>query len=94
LPRTAAWKHLLEENEDFRRWYDNMARESVNTANENARVLYRLMKIFDLSLEDIISRVKEDRREFENLFLDFITEQEKKGKAPTYLENYLKTVNS
>jgi hypothetical protein len=94
LPRKAAWKHLLDDSEDFRRWYDNLARRSMNTANENARVLYRFLRLHDLTLNDILTLVKEDRRGFENLLLDFITEQERKGRAPTYLENYLKTVNS
>jgi len=38
--------------------------------------------------------VSNDRRSFENTLLDFVTQQEQEGKAPTYIENYLKTVNS
>jgi len=94
LPRTAAWKKLLEENDDFRRWFDNLARGSINTANENARILYRYLKIHSISLNQILSLGKEDRRQLENQLLDFITQQEKEGKAPTYLENYIKTINS
>ncbi len=94
MPRTAAWKKLLEENDDFRRWYDNLARGSINTANENARILYRYLKIHKTTLEQVLITGKEDRRQLENQLLDFITQQEKEGKAPTYLENYIKTVNS
>ena len=94
MPRTAAWKHLLEEHEDFRRWYDNLARGSINTANENARVLYRFLRKNHTTLDDLLEHVSEDRRAFENQLLDFVTQQEKEGKAPTYIENYLKTVNS
>jgi len=47
-----------------------------------------------LTLEQVLITGKEDRRQLENQLLDFITEQEKEGKAPTYLENYIKTINS
>lgn len=94
MPRTAAWKHLLEEHEDFRRWYDNLARGSINTANENARVLYRFLRKNNMTLTGMLEQVSTDRRAFENRLLDFVTQQEKEGKAPTYIENYLKVVNS
>jgi len=94
MPRVAAWKKLLNENDDFRRWYDNLARGSINTANENARILYRYLNLQNTNLRQIITQSKENRRQLENQLLDFITEQEKQGKAPTYLENYLKTINS
>jgi integrase len=94
MPRKAAWRHLLEQHEDFRRWYDNLARGSINTANENARVLYRFLRKNNTTLDDMLEQVSNDRRAFENGLLDFVTQQEKEGKAPTYIENYLKTVNS
>jgi len=94
MPRRAAWRYLLEEHEDFRRWYDNLARGSINTANENARILYRFLKKNNTTLEGILEQVSNDRRAFENSLLDFVTQQEHEGKAPTYIENYLKTVNS
>ena len=94
MPRIAAWRHLLEEYEDFRRWYDNLARGSINTANENARVLYRFLRKNNMTLTEMLDQVNTDRRAFENHLLDFVTQQEKQGKAPTYIENYLKTVNS
>jgi len=94
MPRRAAWKHLLEEHEDFRRWYDNLARGSINTANENARVLYRFLRKNNMTLTTKLAQVNNDRRAFENHLLDFVTQQEKQGKAPTYIENYLKVVNS
>ena len=94
MPRAAAWKHLLEEHEDFRRWYDNLACGSINTANENARVLYRFLRKNNLTLTGMLDQINTDRRAFENHLLDFVIQQEKQGKTPTYIENYLKTVNS
>jgi hypothetical protein len=94
LPRKVAWKSLLEEHPDFKRWYDNLARGSINTANENARVLFRFMKKQEITLGEILTRSEQDRRGLENMLFDFVTEQEQQGKAPTYIANYLKVVNS
>jgi len=91
IPRVAAWKKLLDENDEFRRWYDNLARGSINTTNKNARVLYRYLTKHNVSLDQILIIGRDDRRQLENQLLDFITQQEKEGKAPTYLENYIKT---
>jgi hypothetical protein len=66
MPRVAAWRHLLEEHKDFRRWYDNLARGSINTANENARVLYRFLRKNNTALDGILHQVSNDRRAFEN----------------------------
>jgi integrase len=94
LPRKVAWKSLIEEHPDFKRWYDNLARGSTNTANENARVLFRFMKKQEITLGDILTRSEQDRRGLENMLFDFVTEQEQQGYAPTYIANYLKVVNS
>jgi hypothetical protein len=94
LPRKVAWKSPSEEHPDFKRWYDNLARGSINTANENARVLFRFMKKQGITLGDILTRSEQDRRGLENMLFDFVTEQEQQGKAPTYISNYLKVVNS
>ncbi|GAF99589.1 unnamed protein product, partial [marine sediment metagenome] len=39
--KKARWAYLLEEDDDFRRWYRNTAMGSEYTAKERARVLYR-----------------------------------------------------
>jgi hypothetical protein len=90
----ARWKNLLEEYPDFRRWYDNLARGSRNTANENARVLYRFLKMHDMTPSSIIEQSKQDIRAFEDFLFDFVTRLEKEGKAPTYIKGYLKVVKS
>ena len=94
MPRKARWKHLLEENQDFRRWYENLARGSSNTAELNARTLYRFGRLADLTPSKIVEVAREDRREFENVLLDFVTRLREEGKAPSYIENYLTCVRS
>ena len=94
MPRIAKWKSLLEEYPEFNRWYENLARGSRITADENARVLYRFMKIHDMTPNTIVEQAKQNRRSFEDFLFDFVTKMEKEGKAPTYIKNYLKVVKS
>jgi hypothetical protein len=94
MPRVTGWKHILEENDDFRRWYENLARGSINTANLNARTLYRFNRLVKLSPSEIVKEAKDNRREFENLLFDFVTKLRHEGKAPSYIENYITCVKS
>ncbi len=94
MPRESGWKHLLEENNDFRRWYENLARGSINTANLNARTLYRFSRLIKSSPTEIVKEAKDNRREFEDLLFDFVTKLRHEGKAASYIENYITCVNS
>jgi hypothetical protein len=92
--RKPRWSYLLEEDSDFRRWHENLARGSTVTANERARVLYRFLTSQGMNPKELVERAKRNRREVEDLLSDFIGEQLKDGKSPGYLENYLKSVRS
>ena len=81
-------------NADFKRWYDNMARKSVSSANLNARSLFRFITKIGLTLEEFTSATKEDLQHGENLILDFVSEQFGEGKSPGYINNYVKTVKN
>ncbi|RLI46746.1 site-specific integrase [Candidatus Bathyarchaeota archaeon] len=92
--RVARWAYLLDEDPDFRRWYDNLARGSEATAVERARVLYRFLRIHDLSPRVLVDLAKKDRRRVEDVLSDFVGKLLKEGKSPGYVENYLKAVRS
>jgi len=99
MPMVARWKTWLTKDPDFRRWYENNSRSSDYTGREYARTLYRLLKRLDHTSSSIIELAKKDNRTIKNLMLDFITEQAKgngkeKPKAPSYLDNYIKVINS
>jgi len=64
LPRKARWTHCLEQPE-FRRWYENTSRGSSYTARENARMLYRFAKKFDMTPMDLVEFAKKDVRDME-----------------------------
>jgi hypothetical protein len=94
MPTRAKWYPLYEENEDFKLWFDNLARGSPNTAVENARVLFRYMKIKNLTLDELTNHMKDNVDMFEKRFMDFIGKLEHEGYSPGYIQNYVKTIKS
>jgi hypothetical protein len=92
--RKCKWAYLLEEDSEFRRWFENLARGSEATAVERARVLYRFLRVHDLSPRALVDLAKKDRRNVEDLLSDFVGKLLDEGKSPGYVENYLKAVRS
>ena len=64
------------------------------TAFENARVLYRFLRQHEMSPQDLVKLAKQDRRRVEDVLLDFVSRLHREGKAPSYIDNYLKAVRS
>lgn len=64
------------------------------TARENARVLYRFLKAYDMTAKGLVEMARRDRRRVEDILSDFITDLHEKGYSPGYMENYLKAVRS
>jgi hypothetical protein len=92
--RAARWARLLEEDPEFRRWFENLARGSGGTAVERARVLYRFLSFHGLTPRALVELAKGDRRKVEDMLSDFIAEVLGEGGSPGYAENYLKAVRS
>jgi len=86
----------LEEEPDFRRWYENLSMGSKLTGKEGARMLYRFLKNHeDISTpRDLAEIAKRDRREVEDILQDFVTRLHGEGKSGNYIANYLKVVRS
>ena len=56
--RRARWARLLEEDDDFRRWFENLERGSRVTALENARVLFSSFDAFICDFSKIKTNLK------------------------------------
>ncbi len=91
--KKARWAYLLEE-EDFGRWYRNLAMGSEYTAKERARVLYRFLVRHDMTPRSVAEFAKKDPRKVEDLLMDFVSTLHQEGKAPGYIESYLISVKS
>jgi len=89
----ARWEGLLS-GDDFKRWYENLARGSEGTARERARLLYRFLRLQGLSCGGLVELAKKDRKKVEDMLCDFVAELQSDGKSPGYIENYLKAVRS
>jgi len=92
--RKARWAYLLEENQNFRRWYNNLAMGSEVTAKERARVLYRFVVKKEMTVDSLVEMGKGNVRDVEDMLMDFVAELHGEGKSPGYIENYLKSVKS
>jgi hypothetical protein len=92
--RESKWKHLLAEYPDLGRFYNNLARRSENTAKERVRVLYRFLTKNNYTPTSLVETASKDKKQIENTLLDFTTQLSKEGKAPGYIENYIKAVRT
>lgn len=92
--RKSRWAYLLDENPDFKRWYDDLSRGSEGTAKERARVLYRFLQLIQMTPSSLVELGHTDQRKVEDILMDFVTELHDQGKAPGYIENYIKSVKS
>ena len=81
----------LLEDKDLRRWYDNLARGSVITADVYLRRLGGFCKDYKQNPQ-ILSEMKEE--ELYNLLLDAVSDLEHKGYAGSYQQSILKAIRS
>jgi len=94
VPVRAKWRHLYDEDENFKLWFHNLARGSPTTAVDRARVLYRFLGWMGWSLDELTRQLTEERDMFEKRLMAFVGSQEEKGYAPGTIENYVKSVKS
>jgi hypothetical protein len=81
----------LLKDKDIKRWYDNVARGSLTTADVYLRRLGYFCQEHKISPRDLVKM--SDKRIY-NLLLDFVTEMEKRGCAGSYIESILKALRS
>ena len=92
--KEAKWKYLLEEYPDFKRFYNNLARNSEITADERMRILYRFFIRFNFTPTTLVETAQKDRKKIEDVLMDFTTQLNNEGKAPGYIRNYIKAVKT
>jgi len=88
-------KHTyLLENENVRRWYENIKAGSRITADVYLRTLGLYCEINNTNPQEILNRASRDPKKFKNDFIDFVRSQEKNGKAGSYIVRFKKTLRS
>jgi hypothetical protein len=90
MPRKGSSKEMLEDK-DINRWYHNVARGAEVTADTYLRRLRAYCKWANVEPLYLASMKQED---IYNQLLDFVTHEEKRGMAGSYIESSVKAVKS
>ena len=85
------YKHLLED-QDLRRWYENLEAKSIITATVYLRTMGLYCALEKTTPKKILAEAKS--KEFRDEFTDFIRRMEKEGKAGSYIERFKKVILS
>ncbi len=86
-------KHLLNDA-DVKRWYDNLARGSVITAEERLRRLGRFCNVTGLDPKGIIEKKRASPEGFDDYIMDYVGKSLAKGEKPAQARNNLTTIKS
>ncbi len=86
-------KKMLEDNE-LKRWYENLEAGSKITADVNLRNLGRFCELSNMTPEMIIELAKNNPRELKDRFIDFVRSLESQGKAGSYIGRIEKALRS
>ena len=87
-------KDNLLSNQDIRRWYDNLARSSVVTAEVRLRKLGKFCENNNMTPKELIELGLKDPRAVADLLEDNITTLERKKYAPQYIKTVITSVKS
>ena len=87
-------KNSMLANLDIKRWYDNTARGSRNTAEVRLRRLDRFCQLHQITPMELIELGRRDLKTITDLLEDHVSMMEEKGYAPAYIEGLLKSVKS
>lgn len=87
----AKYRNLLND-EDVRRWYENLAAKSVLTATVYLRSLGFYCALNDTSPRKILKEA--ESKDFRDGFSDFVRRLEKEGKAGSYIARFKKVIIS
>src|SRR2546426_6628962 len=87
-------KDSLLSNQDIRRWYDNLARSSLVTAEVRLRKLGRFCENNKITPMELIELGQKHPRAIADLLEDTITTMEKQRKAPQYIKAIITSVKS
>ena len=79
---TKKYAYLLND-EDFKRWFDNLAAKSIITATVYLRTLGYFCELNKTDPKALL-KVAETKA-FRDRFMDFVRELERKGKAGSYI---------
>jgi len=91
MPAGSKYERLLED-QDVRRWYENLEARSIITATVYLRTMGLYCALEKTTPKKILAEARSKR--FRDEFTDFVRRMEKDGKAGSYIERFKKVVLS
>ena len=91
MPRKGSTAETFLEDEDIRRWYENLGRGSRATADINIRRLAAFCAAVEITPAGL---TRLDARDIHNRILDFVSVEEKRGVAGSYIVRTIKAAKS
>lgn len=90
-PRRSPYAHLLQEDEDFRRWYENTRRGSPTTAAVRFRRIGHVCRAYGTTPAAL---ARMSPREATSFLIDVVSMCEGRGNAGSLIEDYVKSLKS
>ena len=87
-------KDSLLANQDIKRWYDNLARSSIVTAEVRLRKLSKFCEYNKITPKELVQLGLRDKRAVSDLLEDSITTMEKQDFAPQYIKAIMTATKS
>ncbi len=87
------YKHLYEQ-EEVRRWYNNVCRGSKITADVYFRRLGHITSTKNVSAQELAEKAAKDEKWVYNFLLDLVTEMESQNYAGSYIGSNVKAIKS
>jgi len=84
----------LLDNDNIRRWYENIKAGSKITADVYLRTLGLFCELNNTTTDEIIKKAEVTPKKFKNEFMDFVRRLEKENKAGSYIVRFKKTLRS
>lgn len=87
-------KERLLSNPNVKRWYDNTARSSMNTAETRLRKLGIFCESHNMTPMELVDLGIKDIRTVSDLLQDHITQMEEQGRAPQYIKGMMTSIKA
>lgn len=89
LPKRSPYVHLLEEDETFRRWFENAQRGSQTYAAVCFRRIGNICKEYGTTPSDL---ARKNQKEVTTFLIDVVSMLEARGNAGSLIESYIKAL--
>ncbi len=92
--KKTTFKEIALRNPDVKRWYDNLSRASINTAEVRLRRCNLTFRQHNMSMMEAIQLAQKSNKDACDFIQDHISWMESEGKAPQYIKTTVTALKS